>query len=111
MKKHHILWAVSILLPAPYLTQQAAEPALHGRFLHITDFHLDLLYASDPTQRTSKRHVCHSWSDGGPRHVFGTYECDSPLGLVNATFDNLKRTLADPLHKVDFIISTGDYAR
>ncbi|PHH73254.1 hypothetical protein CDD82_5572 [Ophiocordyceps australis] len=82
------------------------QPRLHGRFLHITDFHPDAYYK------------VHSSSDSGlachrGRGFAGTYgaektDCDSPFSLVNATFD----WIADNLrHNIDFVIWTGDSAR
>lgn len=79
---------------------------LHGRFLHITDFHPDLFYQIYSS--TEEEAVCHRGD--GPAGIFGaeTTDCDSPISLVNATFkwinDHLK-------NKIDFIIWTGDSAR
>jgi len=38
----------------------------------------------------------------------GYSDCDSPMSLVNATFDWLKKEWAD---EVDFVVWTGDNAR
>ncbi|KAK7907882.1 hypothetical protein PG985_015185 [Apiospora marii] len=79
---------------------------LHGRFLHITDFHPDLYYR--PHTSTEENDACHKGK--GPAGVYGaeTSDCDSPFALVNATFDWLAKNVQD---EVDFVIWTGDSAR
>ncbi|KAJ0425680.1 Metallo-dependent phosphatase-like protein [Aspergillus carlsbadensis] len=83
-----------------------AQPSgqLSGRFLHITDFHLDTHYKPG----TSIERVCHrDKGASGPLGAQGT-ECDSPEALIDETFrwieDNLKG-------KIDFVLWTGDSAR
>lgn len=79
---------------------------LNGRFLHITDFHPDPFYKTYSS--TEKEAACHRGH--GPAGVYGaeTSNCDTPISLVNATFqwieENLKGT-------IDFVIWTGDSAR
>ncbi|KAJ5664376.1 Endopolyphosphatase Ppn1p-related protein [Penicillium longicatenatum] len=83
----------------------ASAPGLHGRFLHITDFHPDLYYryhgASDDGS-------CHNGK--GDAGYFGAEgsDCDSPLALVNETFRWIEQNLKDD---IDFVIWTGDSAR
>ncbi|KAL2798675.1 Metallo-dependent phosphatase-like protein [Aspergillus keveii] len=77
---------------------------LSGRFLHITDFHLDTYYKPG----TAVERVCHrDKGAAGPLGAQGT-ECDSPEALIDETFrwieDNLKG-------KIDFVLWTGDSAR
>jgi endopolyphosphatase len=77
---------------------------LSGRFLHITDFHLDTHYKAG----TAVERVCHrDKGAAGPLGAQGT-ECDSPEALIDETFrwieDNLKG-------KIDFVLWTGDSAR
>jgi endopolyphosphatase len=83
-----------------------AQPSgqLSGRFLHITDFHLDTHYKPG----TSIERVCHrDKGAAGPLGAQGT-ECDSPEALIDETFrwieDNLKGN-------IDFVLWTGDSAR
>ncbi|KAJ5832324.1 Endopolyphosphatase Ppn1p-related protein [Penicillium riverlandense] len=78
---------------------------LHGRFLHITDFHPDRHYKPGTSIDGSS---CHSGK--GSAGYFGTEgsECDSPLSLVNETFRWIEENLKD---NIDFVIWTGDSAR
>ena len=75
-------------------------------FANFSDFHPDEYYKDYSS--TEKQSVCHRGD--GPAGVFGaeTTDCDSPISLINATFqwinDNLKDT-------IDFVIWTGDSAR
>ncbi|KAG6208555.1 hypothetical protein E4U35_008305 [Claviceps purpurea] len=88
---------------------QRADPQsrkLHGRFLHITDFHPDELYK--PHTSTEDGIACHRGH--GMAGTFGAEktDCDSPFALVDATLkwveDNVKDT-------IDFVVWTGDTAR
>ena len=80
--------------------------ALHGRFLHVTDFHPDRFYQTYSS--TAQDSACHRGS--GPAGIYGaeTSECDSPFSLVNKTMEWIDRELKD---KIDFVIWTGDSAR
>ena len=87
----------------------------HGNFLHITDLHHDPHYVSNVTARSRchgrfqetkrpkhmKRGISGSW--GAPATV-----CDSPLSLIDATFEWLEKNWKN---KIDFVIWTGDNAR
>ncbi|KAI8351509.1 Metallo-dependent phosphatase-like protein [Blakeslea trispora] len=80
---------------------------LHGKFLHITDIHIDPLYkeGADPKK------LCHTFGkqkdeQTGKFGALGT-KCDSPIPLVDATFSFLKNDITD----IDFIIYTGDTVR
>ena len=70
------------------------------------DFHPDRFY--EVYSSTSQDAACHRGS--GPAGYYGaeTSECDTPLSLVNATFDWIKTELKD---SIDFVIWTGDSAR
>ncbi|KAL9050319.1 MAG: hypothetical protein Q9162_006707 [Coniocarpon cinnabarinum] len=86
------------------LNAKPSSRKLTGNFLHITDLHPDPFYVtgSDPSQ------ACHhGHGSAGPLGAEKT-DCDSPIPLVNATFDWLAHNLAD---KIDFVIWTGDSAR
>ncbi|GBB84220.1 hypothetical protein RclHR1_10840005 [Rhizophagus clarus] len=80
---------------------------LSGKFLHITDIHLDKFYLpnSDPSK------FCHDYSEESKDKSgkFGTPQskCDSSYALVNSTFSFLKENFQD----IDFIIYTGDSLR
>ncbi|KAG5940549.1 hypothetical protein E4U53_007576 [Claviceps sorghi] len=88
------------------LQQPLQSRKLHGRFLHITDFHPDELYK--PHTSTEDGVACHRGK--GMAGVFGAEktDCDSPFSLVDATLkwieDNIKDT-------IDFVVWTGDTAR
>jgi endopolyphosphatase len=94
---------------------KAAEPApapapvprkLHGRFLHLTDFHPDEFYKVHSS--TKENDACHRGD--GPAGIYGaeTSDCDTPVSLVNATFDWIAANVRD---QVDFVVWTGDSAR
>ncbi|KAJ9483751.1 hypothetical protein VN97_g9643 [Penicillium thymicola] len=77
---------------------------LHGRFLHITDFHPDRLYKPG----TSIDRSCHRGK--GPSGYFGAEgtDCDAPFTLIDETFRWIEDNLKD---EIDFVIWTGDSAR
>lgn len=101
---------------------------LHGRFLHITgeklplllglfcisqrhltqaaDFHPDPFY--ETYSSTEADAACHR--KRGPAGFYGaeTSACDSPLSLVNETFEWIRENLRD---SIDFVVWTGDSAR
>ncbi|KAK1964225.1 Endopolyphosphatase [Colletotrichum sublineola] len=79
---------------------------LHGKFLHITDFHPDQFYKTHSS--TEEGLACHRGD--GPAGYYGaeTSDCDTPPSLVNATFDWIAANIADD---IDFVIWTGDSAR
>ncbi|CAG8466833.1 3751_t:CDS:2 [Acaulospora morrowiae] len=88
---------------------------LRGNFLHITDFHPDPHYVANSLVKTR----CHGnvSSAKKPAHmtkgISGSWGasatiCDSPMGLINATFEWLENNWKD---KLDFIIWTGDNSR
>ncbi|OAX82961.1 hypothetical protein ACJ72_02679 [Emergomyces africanus] len=85
---------------------EAKSRKLHGRFLHITDIHIDTNYK--PDSNSDNNHDCHRGS--GDAGFFGAAgsNCDSPLTLVDATFDWIQANLAD---SIDFVVWTGDSAR
>ncbi|CAG8603264.1 2564_t:CDS:2 [Cetraspora pellucida] len=81
---------------------------LLGRFLHITDIHLDPYYleSSDPTS------FCHRYSRNQVLNIAGKFgilsaPCDSPYHLTNSTFEFIRSNFSD----VDFIVYTGDSVR
>ncbi|KAI8824324.1 Metallo-dependent phosphatase-like protein [Fimicolochytrium jonesii] len=77
--------------------------------MHISDIHIDELYkqGTDPVSQ------CHSVNTAKPSaNVAGKYGtlasiCDTPMALLNATFDWMAENTKD----VDFILYTGDSAR
>ncbi|TVY50126.1 Endopolyphosphatase [Lachnellula occidentalis] len=79
---------------------------LHGRFLHITDLHPDPFYKVQSS--TEEDDACHRGK--GAAGVYGaeSSDCDTPFGLVNATFEWIEKNIRDT---VDFVIWTGDSAR
>src|SRR3954470_20768689 len=92
------------------------EPELHGNFLHITDFHPDPHYENNVTVK-SRCHHKHIQTTSRPEFMFKGISgpwgapatiCDSPLNLIDATFDWLEKNWKN---KLDFIIWTGDNSR
>lgn len=98
----HVLQSPSSLdAPAP----EQGRP-LHGRFLHITDFHPDTFY--QPHTSTDEDLACHRGKGNAGYYGAEMSDCDTPVSLVNATFDWLDKHWKD---KIDFIVWTGDSAR
>jgi endopolyphosphatase len=92
------------------------EPELHGNFLHITDFHPDPHYVNNVTA-LSRCHHKHLRKTDVPEHMLKGISgpwgapatvCDSPINLINATFEWLENNWKN---KLDFIIWTGDNSR
>ncbi|KAG6041873.1 hypothetical protein E4U41_001033 [Claviceps citrina] len=79
---------------------------LHGRFLHITDFHPDEFYK--PHTSTKDGVACHRGK--GMAGVYGAEmtDCDSPFSLVDATLKWVAENVKDT---IDFVVWTGDSAR
>ncbi|KAK4685787.1 endopolyphosphatase, partial [Tremellales sp. Uapishka_1] len=114
---------LSLLALAQAVASQAQLPLstgkrkpLTGRFLHLTDFHPDPHYIAGGTFDSG----CHSKAKGkgkgkgkGNDDVAGKWgspvsDCDSPMSLVDLTFEWLKKEWAE---EVDFVVWTGDNAR
>ncbi|KAI8060550.1 Metallo-dependent phosphatase-like protein [Gongronella butleri] len=98
----------SMVQAVPIALKTRDSSSLTGKFLHITDIHLDTYYlaGTDPSK------LCHRKSSKKSKNTAGQYgalntDCDSPVSLVEASFDFLKNKVPD----VDFIIYTGDTAR
>lgn len=113
-------------LTAAPVSSELNTPRLRGRFLHITgvfsetphpllythqylptlDVHPDRFYSQGSS--TDEDDACH-WGQGSAG-VFGAErtDCDSPITLVNATFQWINDNLKD---SIDFIVWTGDSAR
>lgn len=70
------------------------------------DFHPDRFY--QVYSSTAAGSACHRGE--GPTGYYGaeTSECDSPVSLINATFDWIDKELKD---SIDFVLWTGDSAR
>ncbi|KAL2871969.1 endopolyphosphatase [Aspergillus lucknowensis] len=85
-------------------TEAQSSRHLSGRFLHITDFHLDSHYKSG----ASVDRGCHRGK--GPAGSLGAEgsACDSPLALVDETFRWMEKNLKG---EIDFVLWTGDSAR
>ncbi|KAL1839010.1 hypothetical protein VTJ49DRAFT_1985 [Mycothermus thermophilus] len=95
-------------IPQQPVTEQRATPRrkLHGRFLHITDIHPDQFYKAHSS--TDEDGVCHRGKGEAGLYGAAATECDSPMTLVNTTFDWIAAHLRDT---VDFVVWTGDSAR
>ncbi|RIB01033.1 Metallo-dependent phosphatase-like protein [Gigaspora rosea] len=83
-----------------------------GKFLHITDLHIDpdYTYPSDPTKFCHRKSHDSSKNTGGKFGALGDLGqegCDSPLELINETFEYINKNFRD----VDFVIYTGDTVR
>ncbi|KAJ1800333.1 Endopolyphosphatase [Coemansia sp. RSA 2399] len=95
--------------------KDATDPYDVGRFIHITDLHIDPNYRQGSTtysqcHRQPPIQAAKQDDDGRNTGRFGIprAECDSPLALINATRDYLRHKWAD---NVDFVLWTGDSGR
>lgn len=77
---------------------------IHGRFLHVTDFHPDPYYK--PGLSIDK--MCHGGKGDASKYGDAILGCDAPLDLVYDTIDWIEDNLKD---KIDFIVWTGDNVR
>ncbi|PNY24841.1 Endopolyphosphatase [Tolypocladium capitatum] len=87
-------------------SQPQLQRQLHGRFLHITDFHPDEFYAVHSSPRSGL--ACHRGEGMAGTYGAEMTDCDSPFSLVDATFDWIEANVRD---HVDFVVWTGDSAR
>ncbi|KAH6563095.1 hypothetical protein BASA50_004615 [Batrachochytrium salamandrivorans] len=84
-----------------------------GRFLHLTDIHLDIQYKVGSAVSSG----CHRFpTERDFSDLAGFYgapgsNCDSPAALVNGTFHYIKEVLMKNDHGIDFVIWTGDNVR
>jgi endopolyphosphatase len=101
-----------LLLPTrPFPSCPSAPPYLghdnRADTYRLPDFHPDEFYKVHTS--TAQGRACHSGK--GPAGTYGaeTSDCDTPISLVNATFDWIVSSkLRD---EIDFVIWTGDSAR
>ncbi|KAJ2369616.1 Endopolyphosphatase [Coemansia sp. RSA 2610] len=111
--------ALLVLVPLPLDSSASARPARVGRFLHITDLHVDPAYLEGATtySQCHRRppHIAppdYDPAKDGHRRTgrFGIPQakCDSPVALVNATAEHLRREWAP---RLDFAVWTGDSGR
>ncbi len=77
---------------------------IHGRFLLITDIHPDVHYK----EGADEDRACHSGKGNSGKYGLPLSSCDSPISLINSTFDWILENLKD---KIDFIVWTGDNMR
>ncbi|CAO3592653.1 unnamed protein product [Absidia cylindrospora] len=109
MKTSFLLYAgLMATLVSPVTVYGAESKALTGKFLHITDIHVDPNYL----EGSNPKKLCHRKSKKSHKNTAGKFgalhtDCDSPLALVDASFKFMKESLQD----IDFIIYTGDTAR
>ncbi|KAJ1643798.1 Endopolyphosphatase [Coemansia erecta] len=87
-----------------------------GRFIHITDLHIDPNYLPGSTTYSQCHrlppHSTRVTDKDGHRETgrFGISQakCDTPVALINATSEYLRQEWAD---QVDFVVWTGDSGR
>ncbi|OBA23707.1 Endopolyphosphatase [Metschnikowia bicuspidata var. bicuspidata NRRL YB-4993] len=77
---------------------------IHGRFLHITDFHPDPHYRAG----SNVDNMCHGGEGQAGKYGDAILGCDAPMILVEQTIDWIAENLKD---KIDFIVWTGDNMR
>ncbi|KAK5667637.1 Endopolyphosphatase [Batrachochytrium dendrobatidis] len=101
--------------PLQFNHEHNAQTELHlsGRFLHLTDIHLDVHYqegSSVSSDCYSKKNLKKSDKVAGFYGAPGS-NCDSPVALVQGTFQFVKQVLKNPDHGIDFVVWTGDNSR
>ncbi|KAF5623419.1 PPN1-vacuolar endopolyphosphatase [Fusarium sp. NRRL 52700] len=91
-------------IETPHIRQSGRK--LNGKFLHITDFHPDEFYKAHSS--TAQGVACHRGK--GPAGLYGaeTTDCDSPVDLVDATLEWVRKNVKND---IDFVVWTGDTAR
>lgn len=99
----------------PFTTQES-NVLLLGRFLHITDMHLDRNYREHSAVVSQCHREKPKHRHGGERRSghWGTQQsdCDSPYALANLTMSWLADAWAVEDHKpFDFVLWTGDTGR
>lgn len=77
---------------------------IHGRFVHVTDFHPDPFYKVG----SKVDRMCHGGTGTAGKYGDAILGCDSPMELVDKTIDWIEDNLKD---KIDFIVWTGDNVR
>ncbi|KAK6201710.1 phosphate metabolism transcription is regulated by PHO system [Scheffersomyces amazonensis] len=90
--------------PIKLITNEKGEQIIHGRFVHITDFHPDPYYK----EGSALDEQCHSGKGKAGKYGDAILGCDSPLILMEDTIKWVEDNLKD---KVDFIVWTGDNVR
>ena len=110
------LWEPGLSPSIATLSTAASYTSLvcwHTRLCHLShslifaiDLHPDRFYSH--LSSTDPDDACH-WGEGSAG-IFGAEktDCDSPIALVNATFQWIKDNLKD---SIDFVVWTGDSAR
>jgi hypothetical protein len=80
-----------------------------GRFVQITDIHIDPYYPYHQDSAMSRRSKPHNRFTRNPsKPTFGSQVWDSPWYLIDETFRYLRNGF---LEEVDFLLWTGDNAR
>ncbi|CAO3646944.1 unnamed protein product [Mucor fragilis] len=98
------LVSAAVIIPNAHKRSEGAS----GKFVHVTDFHLDPYYV----EGASVSSLCHRKDGSNGKGVAGKFgvlgsDCDSPKALIDATFEFLKQQASD----ADFVIYTGDSVR
>ena len=107
--------AVAVADRRPGLTPTPdARPSPSGKFLHLSDIHLDPLFNEslgrscfcNAPGKSMDQAAC---AAGATSNRFGARGCDAPLALLQATLD--AAAAAAPPEGYDFVLITGDYTR
>ncbi|KAI8989563.1 Metallo-dependent phosphatase-like protein [Pilobolus umbonatus] len=94
----------------PFVHTVNNEVPVHGRFLHLTDIHMDKHYVVGATVKSDCHHSPDDKSDDALAGYWGTpiSDCDSAPRFVKHSIQYIADAWKD---KIDFIIWTGDNAR
>ncbi|KAI9005442.1 hypothetical protein CLU79DRAFT_781754 [Phycomyces nitens] len=99
----------------PWQTHFANQPQVHGKFVHLTDIHIDRYYKAGATIRSDCHHKPkkHKKKKARKGLLAGTWgapgtDCDAPPNLAFHTIDLVGDAWKD---KIDFVVWTGDNAR
>ena len=100
-------WTVTILNTTKPSYTPPAVPAA-GKptavFAHLSDIHYDAKYAVGSLAKCSEPLCCRAWFGPGKAGVYGSFNCDSPLLLLESTLQELAK-VTPPLK---YVIFTGD---
>jgi len=104
-------YVISFLISFVTCLANANIPDNIGYFWHISDFHLDTRYGNK-TSGQDREYFLGGYDEGcwtEERGVFGDYNCDSPLALIESATSFMKDYQNSNQDKdIQFIVWTGD---
>lgn len=96
-----MLWSIGTCFIGIFVSARA--DITWGKFLHITDFHIDPFYKVG----SSPESACHLGSRENGAGPYGNRKCDTPIRLARDMLGHIRDHHSD----FDFIVLTGDIPR